>query len=205
MKYTIIIIGVVIILLLLLMYYTYFKDFFDKKKKITIIQPTGEKKNLLQDIDFFNNSRPNILKSTRFELEGTNKQLNIIDMGNGKVLIFEDGIYEEDPQDLALANEIVAKDIDNGFSVEDDNIADPADYEEFHEMINGDPVDDFQNEKSVGIVSEPLSDADVDFNDGGDFGSPEFEDTQIIAGDVIADSEQLGFGFDADQSEQEEE
>ena len=98
----------VIVLLLLGMVFKYVF-----KPEPTLIKLGGTSDKLKKDspknTDFFNTKRGNITKTTSIFVESENKHYFLIDMGNNKVMIMEEDIYQPEVVDTELTKQVVEK------------------------------------------------------------------------------------------------
>lgn len=77
-----------------------------------IVGPNSATGNISNDsqsknIDFFNTKSANIGKTTSIFIEKENKHYYLIDMGNNKVMIMEEDIYEPEIGDEKIAKQVV--------------------------------------------------------------------------------------------------
>lgn len=98
----------VIVLLLLGMV---FKYVFKPEPKPIILGGTSDKlkKSTPKNTDFFNTKRGNITKTTSIFVESENKHYFLIDMGNNRVMIMEEDIYQPEVVDTELTKQVVEK------------------------------------------------------------------------------------------------
>ena len=98
----------VIVLLLLGMV---FKYVFKPEPTLIKLRGTSDKlkKDSPKNTDFFNTKRGNITKTTSIFVESENEHYFLIDMGNNKVMIMEEDIYQPEVVDTELTKQVVEK------------------------------------------------------------------------------------------------
>jgi len=152
-----IILGCIISYLLLVMYLIFFRESFKNRKSLNLIKVDPGKKNLPDGMDFFNKNKANIFKSTKFVVEGTEKRLNIIDMGNGSVLVIEEGVFDENNPDSVLMNDIV-----NSFDVVDPEVLADNDLEPGVDAVQMETILEASEVVEAEVESFPSDQTDFD-------------------------------------------
>ena len=139
------------------MYLIFFRESFKNRKSLNLIKVDLDKKNLPDGMDFFNKNKANIFKSTKFVVEGTEKRLNIIDMGNGSVLVIEEGVFDENNPDSVLMNDIV-----NSFDVVDPEVLADNDLEPGVDAVQMETILEASEVVEAEVESFPSDQTDFD-------------------------------------------
>lgn len=136
-----IIIGLALCVVILLVYTVKSFTYRKTEKKIKPLKVNTEDKN----IDFFTNKNGFIAKNTKLAVKNTGQVINMIDMGNGKVLIIEESPYFVDEMDAYVADQII-----NSVEVKENNVEDySANKESSNMRAIEESVDDIEEIRRV--------------------------------------------------------